>query len=289
MKALLSKQKMINRVLMLPTEEIYPNPNQPRKHFDEEKIEQLAMSINQYGLLQPVTVLQNPEGGYQLVAGERRLMACKRLKLEMIPAIIVEMNEEKSSALALIENIQRCDLNFFEEASAIQKLMKMMGETQQAVAMRLGKNQSTVANKLRLLHFSPQVRQAILSADLTERHARALLSICDLGDSTLLEKIKVIEARKLNVSQTEELILQMQGKPERKKNKNIFVVKDLRIFMNSIEKAVSTMKMSGIKAETTVAEDEGCFVYTVRIPKTSAYRQKETQKNTEKKPDNEAD
>ena len=173
MKALLTKQKMINKVILIPEYKIKPNPYQPRKVFDEEKIEQLATSIAQYGLLQPITVLPMEDGNYQLVAGERRLLACRRLKMQEVPAILTSMDEERSSALALVENIQRCDLNYFEEAMAIQKLMKMVGYTQQAVAKKLGKNQSTVANKLRLLQFSEEVREAILEAGLTERHARA--------------------------------------------------------------------------------------------------------------------
>lgn len=279
MKALLSKTKVINRVLMLPVADIAPNPNQPRKIFDEEKIDQLAVSIAQYGLLQPITVQQEQDGSYELVAGERRLLACKKLKLELIPAIIVEMNPEQSSALALIENIQRCDLNFFEEAAAIQRLMKMMGESQQAVAKRLGKNQSTVANKLRLLQFSPQVRQVILTSELTERHARALLSLTEKGDQVILDTVQIISERQLNVAQTEQYINGLLGKGEKQKPARLFVVKDLRIFMHSIEKAVETMKLSGIQANTTMEEEEDCLVYTVRIPKESAYKKKENLKN----------
>ena len=164
MKALLAKQKMINKVVLIPEHRIKPNPYQPRRVFDQEKIEQLAASIAQYGLLQPITVLPLEDGSYQLVAGERRLLACRRLRMQEVPAILTTMDEERSSALALVENIQRCDLNFFEEAAAIQKLMKMGGYTQQAVAKKLGKNQSTIANKLRLLQFSELVREAILAA-----------------------------------------------------------------------------------------------------------------------------
>lgn len=139
MKALLAKQKMINKVVLIPEHRIKPNPYQPRRVFDQEKIEQLAASIAQYGLLQPITVLPLEDGSYQLVAGERRLLACRRLRMQEVPAILTTMDEERSSALALVENIQRCDLNFFEEAAAIQKLMKMGGYTQQAVAKKLGK------------------------------------------------------------------------------------------------------------------------------------------------------
>ena len=226
MKALLTKQKMINKVILIPEYKIKPNPYQPRKVFDEEKIEQLATSIAQYGLLQPITVLPMEDGNYQLVAGERRLLACRRLKMQEVPAILTSMDEERSSALALVENIQRCDLNYFEEAMAIQKLMKMVGYTQQAVAKKLGKNQSTVANKLRLLQFSEEVREAILEAGLTERHARALLNLNEQGDELLLEAIRTISAKEMNVSQTEKYIAQLQGKEEKPKEKRLFVVND---------------------------------------------------------------
>ena len=175
--------------------------------------------------------------------------------MQEVPAILTTMDEERSSALALVENIQRCDLNFFEEAAAIQKLMKMGGYTQQAVAKKLGKNQSTIANKLRLLQFSEPVREAILAANLTERHARALLNLNEQGD----------------VAQAEKYIAQLEGKQDKPKEKRLFIVKDLRIFLNSIDKALETMKLSGIRAKTQMQEENDEVVYTIRIPKESAY------------------
>ena len=275
MKALLAKQKMINKVILIPEYKIKPNPYQPRKVFDDEKIDQLATSIAQYGLLQPITVLPMEDGNYQLVAGERRLLACRKLRMHEVPAILTSMDEERSSALALIENIQRCDLNYFEEAMAIQKLMKMVGHTQQAVAKKLGKNQSTIANKLRLLQFSEEVREAILAANLTERHARALLNLNEQGDEVLLKAVKEISEKEMNVSQTEKYIAQLIGKKEEKpKKKELFVVKDLKIFFNTIDKALETMKLSGIEAKTQMQEEEDEVVYTIRIPKESAYSKK---------------
>ncbi len=274
MKALLTKQKIINKVILVPEYKIKPNPYQPRKVFDEEKIEQLATSIAQYGLLQPITVLPLEDGNYQLVAGERRLLACRRLRMQEIPAILTTMDDERSSALALIENIQRCDLNYFEEAVAIQKLMQMAGHTQQEVAKKLGKNQSTVANKLRLLQFSDEIRKAILEANLTERHARALLNLNEQGDEVLKEAIKVIAEKEMTVSQTEKYIAQFAGKENKPKEKRLFVVKDLRIFLNTIDKALDTMKLSGIDAKTQIQEDGDEMVYTIRIPKESAYGKK---------------
>ena len=271
MKALLAKQKMINKVVLIPEHRIKPNPYQPRRVFDQEKIEQLAASIAQYGLLQPITVLPLEDGSYQLVAGERRLLACRRLRMQEVPAILTTMDEERSSALALVENIQRCDLNFFEEAAAIQKLMKMGGYTQQAVAKKLGKNQSTIANKLRLLQFSEPVREAILAANLTERHARALLNLNEQGDEPLLQAIKAIQEREMNVAQAEKYISQLEGKQDKPKEKRLFIVKDLRIFLNSIDKALETMKLSGIRAKTQMQEENDEVGYTIRIPKESAY------------------
>ena len=265
MKALLAKQKMINKVILIPEYKIKPNPYQPRKVFDDEKIDQLATSIAQYGLLQPITVLPMEDGNYQLVAGERRLLACRKLRMQEVPAILTSMDEERSSALALIENIQRCDLNYFEEAMAIQKLMKMVGHTQQ----------STIANKLRLLQFSEEVREAILAANLTERHARALLNLNEQGDEVLLKAVKEISEKEMNVSQTEKYIAQLIGKKEEKpKKKELFVVKDLKIFFNTIDKALETMKLSGIEAKTQMKEEEDEVVYTIRIPKESAYSKK---------------
>ena len=235
----------------------------------------LFRSIAQYGLLQPITVLPMEDGNYQLVAGERRLLACRKLRMQEVPAILTSMDEERSSALALIENIQRCDLNYFEEAMAIQKLMKMVGHTQQAVAKKLGKNQSTIANKLRLLQFSEEVREAILAANLTERHARALLNLNEQGDEVLLKAVKEISEKEMNVSQTEKYIAQLIGKKEEKpKKKELFVVKDLKIFFNTIDKALETMKLSGIEAKTQMQEEEDEVVYTIRIPKESAYSKK---------------
>lgn len=275
MKALLPKQKAINKVVLIPEYRIIPNPYQPRRVFDEDKIEQLATSISQYGLLQPITVLPMDNGDYQLVAGERRLLACRKLKMTEVPAILTTMDDERVSALALIENIQRCDLNFFEEALAIQKLMEISGRTQQEVAKKLGKSQSTVANKLRLLQFPKEIQEAILAAQLTERHARALLNLHDQGNEVILEAIKTIAERQLNVSQSEKYIAQLLDKPEKpKKSKEMFVVKDLKIFLNTIDKALETMKLSGIDAQTQMNEEEDEVVYTIRIPKKSAYSEK---------------
>ena len=265
MKALLTKQKMINKVILIPEYKIKPNPYQPRKVFDEEKIEQLATSIAQYGLLQPITVLPMEDGNYQLVAGERRLLACRRLKMQEVPAILTSMDEERSSALALVENIQRCDLNYFEEAMAIQKLMKMVGYTQQAVAKKLGKNQSTVANKLRLLRLSPDCTRLLCAHDLSERHARALLRLADEEDR--LHALQTIIRRGCNVAQSEALIEEMLKRKQTSPRLPTYVVKDVRIFLNTIRHSLGLMQRAGVEADMQREDTEENILLTIRIPK----------------------
>lgn len=262
---MLLKAKTVNRVLLLPVEAIIPNPNQPRQIFDEEKINELAQSIAQYGLLQPITVQQIDRNLYELVAGERRLLACRQLKMQDIPAIIVSMKREDSAALALIENIQRCALNYFEEALAIEKLMHLLGLTQQQIAVRLGKTQSTIANKLRLLKYPVSVRTLILECNLTERHARALLPL--LEHEKLEQIIMQIKDKEWTVSQTEQAVSQMLAEKKPKRPQEIYIVKDLRVFMDTVSQATDLMKLAGIKATTNMKEDGDELVYTIRIKK----------------------
>ncbi len=262
---MLLKAKTVNRVLLLPVEAIIPNPNQPRQVFDEEKINELAQSIAQYGLLQPITVQQIDRNLYELVAGERRLLACRQLKMQEIPAIVVSMKREDSAALALIENIQRCALNYFEEALAIEKLMRLLGLTQNQIAVRLGKTQSTIANKLRLLKFPERIREFMLESNLTERHARALLPL--LKHDKLEQMISQIRDKELTVCQTEQQVAQLLSEKKPKRVMESYVVKDLRVFMETVSQATDMMKMAGIKATTNMKEDGDELVYTIRIKK----------------------
>ncbi|EOS55941.1 MULTISPECIES: ParB/RepB/Spo0J family partition protein [unclassified Anaerotruncus] len=268
-----TKQKTISRVLLLNIREISSNPYQPRSQFEPRALQELADSISQNGLLQPVTV-REWENGYQLIAGERRLMACKMLGMEQIPAIVNRVDDEKSAVFALIENLQRKDLNYFEEAQGIQTLMQTSGMSQQEVAKKLGKAQSTVANKLRLLFFGEDLRQKMLDNGLTERHARALLRLPN--ERLVNEAIQYIVAERLNVGESESyiesLLTAVPEKPPSKPATRLFVVKDLRIFMNTITKAVSTMRLAGIEVDTSKEEDEEYIHYLVKIPKKSAYR-----------------
>ena len=268
-----TKQKTISRVLLLNIREISSNPYQPRSQFEPRALQELADSISQNGLLQPVTV-REWENGYQLIAGERRLMACKMLGMEQIPAIVNRVDDEKSAVFALIENLQRKDLNYFEEAQGIQTLMQTSGMSQQEVAKKLGKAQSTVANKLRLLFFGEDLRQKMLDNGLTERHARALLRLPN--ERLVNEAIQYIVAERLNVGESESyiesLLTAVPEKPPSKPATRLVVVKDLRIFMNTITKAVSTMRLAGIEVDTSKEEDEEYIHYLVKIPKKSAYR-----------------
>ena len=250
-----SKQRTVNRVVLIDVDRIVRSPYQPRRQFEPRAMQELADSIAQSGLLQPVTV-RAVGSGYELIAGERRLMACRMNGIDKIPAIVEQFDNEKSAVFALIENLQRKDLNYFEEAQGIRRLMELCDMTQQQVAKRLGKAQSTIANKLRLLNFSEELRRRMLDAGLTERHARALLK---------LESDQQIEAMLTAAPEP------APAKTEQKATK-LFVLKDFRIFMNTITKAVSTMKLAGIDIDTEKFEDEEFINYTMRIPKKSAYR-----------------
>ncbi len=268
---MLLKQRTVNRVVLLDTEKISPSPYQPRRQFEQKALQELADSIAQSGLLQPITV-REVSSGYELIAGERRLMACKMLHMEQIPAIVERYDDEKSAVFSLIENLQRRDLNYFEEAAGIHQLMEHYHMTQQQVAQRLGKAQSTIANKLRLLSFSEPMRRRMLDAGLTERHARALLKLSD--EMMIQQALEYIVRGRLNVGESERYIDQIAqpeapGKP---KPTRLFVVKDLRIFMNTISRAISTMKLAGIEVDTRKTEDDEYIHYTLKIPKKSAYK-----------------
>lgn len=255
------KEKTINKVVELPVEEIIPNPAQPRIDFKE--IVPLADSIKENGILQPLTVRKNAAGRYELIAGERRLRAAKEAGLSRVPCIIADATAAESAVLAVLENIQRCDLNPIEEAGAIKLLITEWNLTQEEAAARLGMAQSTLANKLRLLMLSPGAGEVVVSRGLTERHARALLKV---SDPELQRKIALKAAdEELNVAETERLAEQAM-RPKAKK-KQIFLVKDIRLFMNTMNKAISTMNKAGISSTADRSEDGEYITYTVRIKK----------------------
>ena len=253
------------KLVKLPVSRILPNPSQPRKVFRQEELEALAQSIRVNGLLQPVTV-RKENGTYYLIAGERRLRACKLAGLKEIPALLADCPPEDSAVLALLENIQRKDLQMFEQANALVNLLREWQITQEEAAKRLGISQSYLANKLRLLKLSDEEQTEILEYKLTERHARALLRIDDM---TLRQKVlRQVGEKHLNVSQTEELVTAvLQPKRTGAKPKRTFVAKDIRLFINTIDHAVDAMKTAGIQAQSEKKETEEYIECTVRIPK----------------------
>lgn len=255
------------KLTKLSPDKILPNPSQPRKVFQEEELEGLAQSIAENGLLQPVTV-RRENGAYYLIAGERRLRACKLAGLKEIPALVADCEPEDSAVLALLENLQRKDLQMFEQANAIVNLLREWQITQEEAAKRLGMSQSYLANKIRLLKLSPEEQEEIVKHHLSERHARALLRVDDM---TLRQKLlaTVIE-RGLNVAQTEELAAAaLQPKKPAGKRKRTFIAKDIRLFINTIDHAVDAMKTAGIPAQTEKKETEEYIECTVRIPKSN--------------------
>ncbi|HIT52628.1 MAG TPA: ParB/RepB/Spo0J family partition protein [Candidatus Fimivicinus intestinavium] len=253
---------------MIPEQEIMPNPFQPRRHFDRQELANLAQSIRANGILQPITIRESP-GGYELIAGERRLRAARLAGLTHIPCILIHADDRKTALLSLLENLQRQDLNFFEEADAIQKMIRDYGLSQEEAARKLGMAQSTLSNKLRLLRLPEKIRQILLQEQLTERHARALLRL--ESEVQMAEALKRISEEKLNVSQTEKLIDQLLQAPiaskKVEKKAPIKLFKDVRLFVNTLNHAIDTMKRSGISASSSRSETEEYIEYTIRIPK----------------------
>ena len=262
------KPRTAGQVLLIPNEQIFPNPNQPRQVFDQEELVNLAISIRMNGILQPITVRQTDKG-YELVSGERRLRASKLAGLVSIPCIVVEVNNMKSAVFALIENLQRQNLNYFEEALAIERLMDEYGLSQEDAARRLGKAPSTVSNKLRLLTLPEEARIKLMEKGLTERHARALLKLD--GEDVLPILDRIIE-KKLNVTQTEELIEEVLSKRDSPKRHTKRMFSDVKIFLNTINNAVDTMKKSGIGADIKREDTGESYIYRIEIPKKLMYR-----------------
>lgn len=258
-------EKNLSRVIEIDMDRIYPNPNQPRRRFTDSDMAELAASIKINGLIQPI-VVRRIDMGYELVAGERRFRAARLCGMTEIPCIIVDTTERGSAMISLVENMQRKDLNFFEEAEAINSLTELFGLTQEDIALRLGKKQSTIANKMRLLKLSKEERKLILEYGLTERHARALLKIDD--NLIRMELIKIIFERKLNVENTEKLIestLKRNNEIKRiRKCKGAF--RDVRIFVNTITHAVEIMQAAGINAVMQKSKEKEYTEYIVRIP-----------------------
>ncbi|AEE92731.1 Nucleoid occlusion protein [Tepidanaerobacter acetatoxydans Re1] len=256
-------------VVNIPLEEIQPNIYQPRKDFNDESLDELTNSIKSYGVLQPIVVRRNSRGGYEIIAGERRWRACKKAGLKEIPAIIKDAKDADTAILALMENIQREDLNFLEEAEGYRQLIQECGVTQEQLAMKLGKSQSTIANKMRILKLSPEIINIISQEKLTERHARSLLKLPD--KELQMQVLNQVVSRGLSVRQTEELIEQTIEKiNDDKKNKSKsfkIAIKDVRIFVNSVRKLVKAIKETGVNAEYKEVDKGEYIELMVQIPK----------------------
>ena len=254
------KMKVKGKVLAIPTELIDPSPFQARRHFDEKEIAQLAVSILENGLLQPVSVRRYGDR-YQLVAGERRLRACKLAQLKEIPAILCEYQDQATAALGLLENLQRQDLDAFEQARGIQDVIALWGCTQEEAANRLGMAQPTLNNKLRLLQLSDEQQAFCRNNHLTERHARAVLR---LEEAQRLPALEAFAKQGMNARQADEYVQRLVQRTPRKKS--IPMVRDVRIFVNTINKAVRLMVDAGVNASTRRVQGDGFVEYTVRIP-----------------------
>ena len=262
------------KVIKLPIDQIVPNRFQPRTIFDDEKIEELSRTIHTHGVIQPIVVRSTADNYYEIIAGERRYRAMKKLQWTEVPAIVRDLNDKETASIALIENLQREELTAIEEAVAYQKLLELHELTQEALAQRLGKGQSTVANKLRLLKLPEEVKQAILKRDISERHARALIAV---KDPTLqLQMLQQTIDNDWNVRHLEEQIYMLLHPEEAEqeeiavkkvKPKRKAISKDLRIALNTIKQSLSMVTKSGITLKTEEEDTEEYYQITVKIPK----------------------
>jgi ParB family chromosome partitioning protein len=253
-------------VKKIPLSDIVPNRYQPRTVFDDERIEELALTIRTHGIIQPIVVREYDLGKFEIIAGERRFRAVTKLGWDKIPAIIKDFNDAETASVALIENLQREELSVIEEAIAYAKLLELHNLTQEALAQRLGKGQSTVANKLRLLKLPEEVQEALLQKQITERHARALIPL--KSSEKQLKLLKEIIDLQLNVKQTENrvdrLLEEASNKPKPKRKA---FSKDMRIAMNTIRQSLTMVQDSGIDLNSTEEEFDEFYQITIKIPK----------------------
>ena len=260
------------RVIYLKPDELAPNPVQPRKRFDEESLSELCESIKSYGILNPLTVRAR-NGGYELVAGERRLRAAKLAGLTEVPCILLDIDIQDSNLIALIENLQRRDLDFIEEAAGLYQLIRIFGLSQEEAARRIGKSQSAVANKLRLLKLPEDILEALRENGLTERHGRALLRLSTPQKQRAA--LEYILENDLTVAATDayvDALLQSPApEPEEEKEqaqpKRNFILKDVRVFLNTLSRSLDMMKQGGIDAGMRREETEDSLILTISIPK----------------------
>ena len=268
-------------ILSLRVDDIAPDLVQPRRHFDEQSLLELSDSIRRYGILEPLTVRLRA-GRYHLVAGERRLRAAKMAGLREVPCILVDADMQDAALLALVENLQREDLDFLEEAEGLQRVIHMFGLSQEEAARRVGKSQSAVANKLRLLKLPPDLREELRRRGLSERHGRALLRLPD--EQSQRAAFREILDKKLTVAATDAYIDALLAPPPapapepepappappRKERQRSFILKDVRVFLNSLSRSVEMMDRGGIHAVVDRAETEEALILTISIPKAGA-------------------
>ena len=255
------------RVTMIAPEYISPNPDQPRRYFDPDGLSELADSIRAHGILQPLSVRRKGGGRYELIAGERRLRAARIAGLREVPCLVAQVGEEDSALLALMENLQRRDLDCWEEAAAIARLISRYGLSQEEAARRLGRAQPTVANKLRLLRLPEDVRNLLRENGLTERHARALLRLQDPEIQRRAAGDMV--RRQMNVAQAEahvEKLLQ-EDRTTPPRGRSTYIIKDVRLFLNSLDRGLRLVREAGIGAESRREDTEDAILLTIRIPK----------------------
>ncbi|MED3728032.1 nucleoid occlusion protein [Priestia filamentosa] len=262
----IEEKEIRDEVKELPVSQISPNRYQPRTIFQENKIEELAQTIRTHGIIQPIIVRKMTEGQFEIIAGERRWRAVQSLGWVTIPAIVKQFNDTETASVALIENLQREELTPIEEAVAYAKLIELHNLTQEALAQRLGKGQSTIANKLRLLKLPEEVQDSIRQKLITERHARALISL--KIPQKQVELLHEIIEKNLNVKQTEDRIVQLLDGTKRKaKPKRKAFSKDTRIAMNTIRQSLTMVQDSGITLNSEEEEFDDYYQFTIRIPK----------------------
>jgi len=260
----LNERSNQDEVKQVPVTEIDTSPYQPRTIFDDDRIDELCQTIKTHGVIQPI-IVRVRNGRFEIIAGERRWRAVKKLGLDTIPAIVKEFNDSQAASIALIENLQREGLTAIEEAIAYQKLLDLHQLTQESLAQRLGKSQSTIANKLRLLHLSEPVKLALMERKITERHARALLTL----DTEELQ-VKVLEdviSKELNVKQTEARAAFYKETAKAKKSKRISFTKDVRLALNTIRQSIDMVSGSGLKIKKEEKDYEEHYEIVIRIPK----------------------
>ena len=261
----LKKQKQVQQIAV---EQIIPNRFQPRKVFNEEKLDELARTIHIHGLIQPIILRKYEEDKYEIIAGERRFRAMQSLDWKEVPAIVQEMSDNETASVALIENLQREELTAIEEAEAYQGLMALNELTQEALAQRIGKSQSFIANKLRLLKLTEPIKEALLNRTITERHGRSMLALSYEEQSELLN---VIIEKKLNVKETEHLVKQKLAEKDKSqelpKKRIRKISKDFRLALNTINKSVDLIKETGMPVETKEEDLEDVYRITIEIKK----------------------